>query len=354
MSSSAAEERVLQFPWPPTHRVSSGSPTVPLALTTACKHPWSSPAGCAASVPGCPWDVSLGLSQGGNGTADDLERQLRQTVQANLKGRDFFRPGPLMRALECDRPCVLLIDELDKVDDGFEAMLLEILSAWQLSIPEFGTVAARSVPFVVLTSNEERRLGAPNYRFEHQKVFEPVGIWRFKSLLIPCRSMISRALLAVLLSSSTLLAQQPQPTSSSPKNPDDRAMQKSMPGMSDNQMSGKGNGMMDLMQQMHPKSFLQQIQHHSSSGTSAEPNSTPTPMLMTMKGEWMLMFHANAFILDTQQSSQRGGDKLFSTNWFMPMAQREVGPGQLTVRIMFSLEPATITRERYPLLFQIG
>ena len=84
-----------------------------------------------------------------------------QTVQANLKGRDFFRPGPLMRALECERPCVLLIDELDKVDDGFEAMLLEILSAWQLSIPEFGTVAAKSIPFVVLTSNEERRLGDP-------------------------------------------------------------------------------------------------------------------------------------------------------------------------------------------------
>jgi MoxR-like ATPase len=56
-----------------------------------------------------------------------------QMVQANLKGRDFFRPGPLMRALECEQPCVLLIDELDKVDDGFEAMLLEILSAWQLS-----------------------------------------------------------------------------------------------------------------------------------------------------------------------------------------------------------------------------
>jgi len=44
-----------------------------------------------------------------------------QALQANLKGRDFFRPGPLMRALECDQPCVLLIDELDKVDDGFEA-----------------------------------------------------------------------------------------------------------------------------------------------------------------------------------------------------------------------------------------
>ena len=58
-------------------------------------------------------------------------------LQANLKGRDFFRPGPLMRALECEKPCVLLIDELDKVDEGFEALLLEILSAWQLSIPEF-------------------------------------------------------------------------------------------------------------------------------------------------------------------------------------------------------------------------
>jgi SpoVK/Ycf46/Vps4 family AAA+-type ATPase len=44
-----------------------------------------------------------------------------QSVLSSLKGRDFFRPGPLMRALECERPCVLLIDELDKVDDGFEA-----------------------------------------------------------------------------------------------------------------------------------------------------------------------------------------------------------------------------------------
>lgn len=89
------------------------------------------------------------------------EHENWQSLQSNLKGRDFFRAGPLMRALECERPCVLLIDELDKVDDGFEAMLLEILSAWQLSIPEFGTVSAKSIPFVVLTSNEERRLGDP-------------------------------------------------------------------------------------------------------------------------------------------------------------------------------------------------
>ena len=45
-------------------------------------------------------------------------------LQISLKGRDFFRAGPLMRALEYDKPCVLLIDELDKVDEGFEALLL--------------------------------------------------------------------------------------------------------------------------------------------------------------------------------------------------------------------------------------
>jgi MoxR-like ATPase len=84
-----------------------------------------------------------------------------QSLQASLKGRDFFRAGPLMRALESERRCVLLIDELDKVDESMEAMLLEALSAWQLSIPEFGTVQAKTIPFVVLTSNEERHLGDP-------------------------------------------------------------------------------------------------------------------------------------------------------------------------------------------------
>jgi MoxR-like ATPase len=56
---------------------------------------------------------------------------------------------------------VLLIDELDKVDSAFEALLLEVLSAWQLSIPKLGTIKARTIPFVVLTSNEERRIGDP-------------------------------------------------------------------------------------------------------------------------------------------------------------------------------------------------
>ncbi len=104
----------------------------------------------------------------------------------------------------------------------------------------------------------------------------------------------------------------------------------------------------------NPRTFLDFIQHGAASGTSAEPVSTPTPMLMSMRGAWMLMFHANVFITDTQQTGPRGGDKLFSTNWFMPMAERRLGPGRLSLRAMLSLEPATITGERYPLLFQQG
>lgn len=105
---------------------------------------------------------------------------------------------------------------------------------------------------------------------------------------------------------------------------------------------------------MTPTNFIQKILAHADSGTSAEPVSTPTPMLMTAEHSWMLMFHANVFLVDEQQTSQRGGDKFFSTNWFMPMAQRKLGAGTLTLRGMFSLEPATITGRRYPLLFQQG
>lgn len=84
-----------------------------------------------------------------------------ESLQTELHGRKFFSAGPLLRSLEYDNPCVLLIDELDKVDHAFEALLLELLSVWQLSIPKLGTIKARSIPFVVLTSNEERRIGDP-------------------------------------------------------------------------------------------------------------------------------------------------------------------------------------------------
>ncbi|HUJ30693.1 MAG TPA: hypothetical protein VLY23_05390 [Candidatus Acidoferrum sp.] len=101
-------------------------------------------------------------------------------------------------------------------------------------------------------------------------------------------------------------------------------------------------------------SFIDQTIGHASAGTSSEPGSTPHPMLMTHAGPWTLMFHGTAFVSAIQQTGPRGADKVFSTSWLMPMAQRALGPGTLTARAMFSLEPATVTDRRYPELFQVG
>lgn len=84
-----------------------------------------------------------------------------EALKQELHSQKFFTAGPLLRALQYPNGCVLLIDELDKVSHAFEAMLLEVLSAWQLSISKLGVVKAQTVPFVVLTSNEERRIGDP-------------------------------------------------------------------------------------------------------------------------------------------------------------------------------------------------
>ena len=153
------------------------------------------------------------------------------------------------------------------------------------------------------------------------------------------------AILASLLAISTLAGAQ----QSGKKDSD----MQGMPGMDDTQMQGMNMGGTGLIT-MHPETFPQEIVRHAGSGTSAEPDSTPVPMLMTTKGKWSLMFHANVFVLDEQQSSPRGGDKFFSTNWFMGMAQRPLGPGVFTARAMLSLEPATISGRQYPLLFQLG
>jgi hypothetical protein len=92
------------------------------------------------------------------------------------------------------------------------------------------------------------------------------------------------------------------------------------------------------------------------SGTSIEPKtaSESSPMIHTTVGNWTLMFHANAFVVDIQQTGLRGNDKLFSANWLMPAVSREFGRHGLTFRTMLSLEPATITNRTYPLLFQTG
>jgi len=84
-----------------------------------------------------------------------------EQLKQELHGLKFFSAGPLLRALQYPHRCVLLIDELDKVSQAFEAMLLELLSVWRLSIPKLGLIKAETIPFVILTSNEERRIGDP-------------------------------------------------------------------------------------------------------------------------------------------------------------------------------------------------
>jgi MoxR-like ATPase len=97
------------------------------------------------------WDhprqlLALRAAESGVGTAPELF------------GREFLLRRPLLEALEADEPVVLLIDEIDRADDEFEAFLLELLSDFQVSIPELGTIRAVRRPVVVLTSNRTREL----------------------------------------------------------------------------------------------------------------------------------------------------------------------------------------------------
>ncbi len=79
-------------------------------------------------------------------------------VQDDIFGTEFLLTRPLMKAIASPEPVVLLIDEIDKTDQEFEAMLLELLSDFQITIPELGQVSATSMPIVVLTSNDSREL----------------------------------------------------------------------------------------------------------------------------------------------------------------------------------------------------
>ena len=118
--------------------------------------------------------------------ADRLQRDW-DAIRTTLHTLDFFVQGPLLRSLLYEKPCVLLIDEVDKVDEGFEALLLEILSEWQISVPKLGTIRYKTIPFVILTSNEVRRLGDPLrrrsfcLRFEFPSVAREAEILSVKS-----------------------------------------------------------------------------------------------------------------------------------------------------------------------------
>jgi len=96
------------------------------------------------------------IVQGEAGLSESIER-LHEYDDIFFSPR-FLEPRPLLKALQQKEGVVLLVDEIDKADDEFEAFLLEILSDFQVSIPEIGTIEAASVPFVFLTSNNTREL----------------------------------------------------------------------------------------------------------------------------------------------------------------------------------------------------
>ena len=86
------------------------------------------------------------------------DTQDKEALTADLFRDEYLLERPLLRSIRSEKPVVLLIDEIDKADEEFEAFLLELLSDLQVSIPELGTVKAKSVPFIVLTSNRARPL----------------------------------------------------------------------------------------------------------------------------------------------------------------------------------------------------
>jgi len=91
----------------------------------------------------------------GAGSLGDAVDRIASQEDAFFSER-FIQPRPLLQAIESEEPAVLLVDEVDKSDPEFEAFLLEVLSDFQVSIPELGTRKAKNIPFVFLTSNDSR------------------------------------------------------------------------------------------------------------------------------------------------------------------------------------------------------
>ena len=88
----------------------------------------------------------------------NMNAQDKDALTKSLFSDEYLLERPLLRSIRSEKPTVLLIDEIDKADEEFEAFLLELLSEMQVTVPEVGTIKARSIPFVVLTSNRARPL----------------------------------------------------------------------------------------------------------------------------------------------------------------------------------------------------
>ncbi len=117
----------------------------------------------------------------------ELDGQDPATLEDTIFGREYLLERPLLQAITHeDGPAVLLVDEVDRADDGFEAFLLEVLSDFQVTIPELGAITAVHIPYVVLTSNATREIGDALRRrclylyIEHPTLEKEVRILRSK------------------------------------------------------------------------------------------------------------------------------------------------------------------------------
>lgn len=102
--------------------------------------------------------IQLSQEQRGQGSPSPSVGTGGGIGEADLFSEEYLLERPLLRAVRAEKAPVLLIDEIDKTDEEFEAFLFELLSDFQISIPELGTIRARQTPVVVLTSNNEREL----------------------------------------------------------------------------------------------------------------------------------------------------------------------------------------------------
>jgi hypothetical protein len=172
--------------------------------------------------------------------------------------------------------------------------------------------------------------------------------------------LIGVVLLLIVLGPAIAAAQMQMPA----PQPRSGQQQSQMPMQSDPGMNmpGMQTDMPDMPGMQMPTDPASTLLMQESSGTSTQPLGWAMPMVMTHTDAWQLSWMAQAFLVDVQQSHvytpagtlQRGGDKLYSTNWSMLGAEHPLAGGAVLLRTMLSLEPATIAARRYPELFQFG
>ena len=145
----------------------------------------------------------------------NMNTQDKEALTRSLFSDEYLLERPLLQSIRSEKPVVLLIDEIDKADEEFEAFLLELLSEMQVSIPEVGTLKAKSIPFVVLTSNRARPLSEALRRrcaylyIEYPDMDKELAILRAKLPHIDDRLAVQVALAVQKLRSNEAILKKP-------------------------------------------------------------------------------------------------------------------------------------------------